>query len=132
MRLTFTILLLALLAGPTAQAGVISPGLEEHMNQLDDHEVLKVLVVMQDQADVRSLDLELHGRSAPRAERHNTVVTTLRAAAFTSQKNLIGDLRYREADKAAGGVRGFTPHWIVNSIVLVAEVATIREIAAPR
>jgi len=130
MRMVFVSALFAALLGSVAQAGVLSPGLEAQMDRMADHEILKVLVVMKDQADVRALDLDLHDRAAPLAARHNSVVTTLRSVSQASQKNLIGDLRYREADKARGGVLGFTPHWIVNSVVLVAEAGVIREIAA--
>jgi subtilisin family serine protease len=130
MKKMFFTILLAVLAGTAAQAGELAPVLQAQIDGMEDHEVLKVLVVMRDQANVASLNLDLHDRQAPLAVRHNTVVTSLRDVAAVSQKDLLGDLRYREADKAAGGVRGFTPHWIVNSIVLVAEVGVIREIAA--
>ena len=102
MNKLFVTVLLAVLASTTAQAGVLSPGLAAHMDQLQDHEVIKVLVVMRDQADVSAMNIDLHNQRVPLGVRHNTVVTSLRNMAAATQKDLIGDLRYREADKAVG------------------------------
>jgi len=129
MRTMIVAVLLALLAGATAQAGVLSPQLTAQMESMEDHEVLKVLVVMKDQTNIRAMDKNLHDQAVSLAVRHQTVLSSLRDAANITQQGIIADLGNLRADKTAGGVLGFTPHWIVNSIVLVAEVGVIREIA---
>ena len=129
MRTMIVAALLAVLAGATAQAGVLSPGLATLMQDMEDHEILKVLVVLEDQANVRSMDKNLHDQAVSLDVRHHTVIMSLRDAAGIAQQDLLADLQVRKANKAVGGVLGFTPHWIVNSIVLVAEVGVIREIA---
>lgn len=129
MRMTMVIVLLALMAGTNSQAGVLSPGLEAQMDRLEDHEILKVLVIMKDGPDVQSMDKSLHEQSASLAVRHRTVVGSLQNAALASQRDILADLNFRQADKSAGDVRGFTPHWIINCIVLLADVGTIRQIA---
>jgi subtilisin family serine protease len=130
MRTMTVSVLLAIVIGSSAQAGVLAPGLFSRMEALDERDVLKVLVVMRDRPDIQALDKSLYKEAAPLAMRHKAVVSSLMNVAGTSQQGILADLTVRRADKVAGGVRGFTPHWIVNSIVLVAEVATIREIAA--
>ena len=51
-----------------AEAGTLGYGLETMIADMDDQDVIKVLVVMQGQSDIRSLDKSLHSRQAPLAE----------------------------------------------------------------
>jgi len=48
---------LILLVASQAAAGAISPALEARMENLADQDLIKVLVVMQDQADIQSLQI---------------------------------------------------------------------------
>ena len=114
-----------LLAG-TAWAGVIAPGLEHQMKSLSGDDEVKVLVVMSDQADVESIHQQLHGSRATRQLRHETVLGALQDAAARSQGALLDELSNRQRD---GGIRGFTPHWLVNAVVVVGTVDAIRELA---
>ena len=123
----FTIAILVTLVAGGAQAGVLTPGLQDQIRDKSDDEMIKVLVVMADQADIKSLDWELHHAKATLAERHELVLDTLRGQAKASQADLLADL---DAAKAGGGVAGFTSHWLVNGIVVKATVATVRELAA--
>ena len=119
-------LLIGLLAGG-AQAGFITDGLQSQLAQksADDH--IKVLVVMKDQTDVKSLDWDLHASKATLAARHQMVLETLQNKARSTQTDLLNTLA---ADKAGGRVLGYTPHWLVNSVVVVATPEAIRELAA--
>ncbi len=121
-------LLLSLLAGAVAaRAGELTPGLQEQMRGLADNDELKVLVVMKDRVDIGALDWELHQAKVPRSLRHQRVLESLQAAAERAQADLLADLTSKQG---AGGVRGWTPHWIVNGVVVRATVAAIRELAA--
>jgi subtilisin family serine protease len=126
-------LMLLLVAGAST-AGELAPPLAERMADLDDDAILKVLVVMEDPTDLNRMDKSLHEARTRRADRNRLVVTTLRESAAIRQADLLRDLDARmankSADSAGSGVRGYTPHWIINAVVLVADVATIREIAA--
>jgi len=121
---------LLILAAAAAQAGVLAPGLADQMDGLAGDEILKVLVVMKDPTDLARMDKNLHEALARRADRNRTVVTTLREAAAAAQGGLLADLESRRGTKSTGGVLGYTPHWIIDAVVVVADVATIREIAA--
>jgi len=119
--------LLVLMTAGIAQAGFISPGLETQLSTLQNEDVIKVLVVMSQQADIRALDWELHDNKATMEVRHHTVMETLRNQSKTSQTALLADL---EANKTGGAILGFTSHWIVNAVVVVGTVDAIRELAA--
>ncbi len=115
-----------LLVASQAAAGAISPALEARMENLADQDLIKVLVVMRDQPDIKSLDKSLHDNRATLAERHIAVVSTLQEAALSSQRDLLKSL---STDKSASGIVGYTPHWIINAVVVKGTVASIREIA---
>jgi subtilisin family serine protease len=120
------IITIILLAAAPVSAGTLAPGLEAMIADRGDHEVIRVLVVMQDQPDVLGLDKSLRTQRAPLAERHTAVVATLQGAAKRSQKGLLQSLA---ANKAAGGIVGYVPHWIVNAVVVKGTVAAIRDLA---
>ena len=115
-----------LLIASQALAGALSPALEARMNDLQGQDLIKVLVIMQDQPDIRSLDKSLRDNRVSLAERHTAVVSTLQDAARTSQQDLLNSL---SGDKSAGGIVGYTPHWIINAVVVTGTVAAIRDLA---
>ena len=114
-----------LLAG-TAWAGSIAPGLESQMQSLNGDDEVKVLVVLRDQADIDSMNRQLHDDRAPRQRRHQAVLGALQDAAHRSQGALTEYLQARQRD---GGIRGYTPHWLINAVVVVGTVDAIRELA---
>ena len=123
----FLLSCLMLLIGATAQAGFITPGLESQMRDLHGDDVLKVLVVMADQPDIRTLDLDLHYARATLATRHSQVLETLQNAARSSQVDLLASLESRKTDSS---ILAYFSHWLVNSVVVVGTVDAIRELAA--
>ncbi len=110
----------------SAQAGYLSPGLEQQISTLQGDDIIKVLVVMSDQADIDALDWELHDAKAQLSVRHKTVLQTLKDVTKRSQNNLIAEL---DANKSNGDILGYTSHWIVNSIVVKGSVDSIRRLA---
>ena len=124
-RLAIAVIFGVMAAGAAA-AGTLAPGLEAQLQSAADHELIKCLVVMKGQPDVVGLDKSLYGQGIARRERHRVVVQSLQDAATSTQQDLVAALT---ADKAAGEIAGFVPHWIINGIVLTAIPARIREIA---
>ncbi len=120
------LLIVALLFACTAWAGVVTPALESQMQELDGNDEVKVLVVLRDQADISTMNRQLHDSRATRQHRHQAVLGALQDAAQRSQGALVDHLSDRQRD---GGIRGFTPHWLVNSVVVVGTVDAIRELA---
>lgn len=114
-----------LLAG-TAWAGVIAPGLESQMQSLNGDDEVKVLVVLRDQADIDTMNRQLHESRATFQQRHRAVLGALQDVAGRSQGALTD---YLEARTRGGGIRGYTPHWLVNSVVVVGTVDAVRELA---
>ena len=121
------ILLVLLLGSAAARAGTISPGLETMLQDLGENEFIKVLVVLDHQADIAALDRNLRGAKSALPQRHRLVVESLRAAADASQAGLLAELA---AKTNSGQVLGFVPHWLINSVVVTATSAAVREIAA--
>jgi len=119
--------LVTLLLASQAAAGTISPALQAQIDKLDESAEIKVLVVMQDQPDIANLDKSLRAERATLADRHIEVISTLRDAARISQADL---LRSLDGDKSTSGIVGYTPHWIINAVVVRGTVAAIRDIAA--
>jgi len=124
-KLLLPLLLLAL-AG-SALAGTISQGLQAQLAGLKPDQPVKVLVVLKDQVDVPALDARLHAAKTTLALRHSTVVGALQQRAASTQKDLLASLG---GLKAAGGVLGYTPHWIVNAVVVTATSSTIKQLAS--
>ena len=123
---TAVLLVVVFLLAGTAWAGVIAPGLESQMQKLRGDDEMKVLVVLRDQADIDSMNRQLHDSRATRQERHQAVLGALQDAAHRSQDALIDYLGARQSD---GGIRGYTSHWLINSVVVVGTVDAIRELA---
>jgi len=109
-----------------AVAGEIAPGLQAQLDRIDDDTPIKAMVFMRDRVDVTSLDLQLHLEKAPLALRHARVINELKDVAKTSQADLIADL---DASKADGAVLGYTPHWLVNGVIIKATKDAIYRLA---
>ena len=120
------LLVAVLLFAGTAWAGAIAPVLESQMQSLDGDDEVKVLVVLRDQADIDTMNRQLHDSRATRQDRHQVVLGALHDAANRSQEALTDHLSARQSD---GGIRGYTTHWLVNAVVVVGTVDAIRELA---
>ncbi len=118
---------LVMLVAGIAQAGFITPGLEGQLSGMQSDDVIKVLVVMDQQADIRALDWDLHDSKADLSVRHQMVLEILQGQARNSQSDLLAEL---ESSKAGGAILGYTSHWIVNSVVVTGTVDAIRTLAA--
>jgi len=124
-RLLFLIFLV--LSAVPGRAGTLAPVLEDLLRDLGADEPIKVLVVLESQADIPALDRNLRASKATMPQRHQQVIASLRSVAAGSQTGLLADLA---AKSAAGRVLGFVPHWLVNSVVVTATPEAVRDIAA--
>ncbi len=124
---TITLSLLVLGFATLAQAGFVTPGLESQLSDLKGDDTIKVLVVMSEQTDIQTMDWNLHNAKTSFDVRHRTVVETLQEVADRTQIDLLASL---ENNKANGGILGYTPHWLVNGVVVVGTVDAIRQLAA--
>ncbi len=120
------LMVVVLLLAGTAWAGVIAPGLESQMQSLNGDDELKVLVVLRDQADIGTLNQQLRDGRATRQDRHEAVLGALQDAADRSQEALTDYLQARQSE---GDIRGYTRHWLINSVVVVGTVDAIRELS---
>ncbi|MFN8176771.1 MAG: S8 family serine peptidase [bacterium] len=119
--------LLLVFTASNALAGHLSPGLQRLITGKPGSDEIKVLVVLQDQADIPTLNQNLHLAHAPRALRHRIVVDALRETAARSQAPLRTELASKRAN---GAVREFAPWWIVNAFTVTTTVDGVRELAA--
>jgi bacillopeptidase F len=108
-------------------AGQIEQGFAEYLRALSPDELVSAIVILEDQADVQSLNTSLKGERATRANRHQRVISALKTAASRSQGEIIN---YLDTKKGEGSVRGYTPYWIMNLIVVQSTVEELERIAA--
>jgi subtilisin family serine protease len=114
-----------MLAGVSA-AGNVSRGFENYVSSMQGSDEITVLVVLQDQVDVAALDWQLHNAKSSMEDRHAIVVGSLQDVSKRSQGRLLADLA---ASKALGEVKGYTSHWLVNSVVVRTTVDGARALA---
>jgi bacillopeptidase F len=127
MRRLYLFTIATLLLAGTLLAGTLSPGLERFLTDRTDGEMVKIMLAMTEQADIATLDEQLHREQASLAQRHQLVVSALQQTAASSQVALINDL---EQLRTEGLVNGWASHWITNIVIVEATVATVRQLAA--
>jgi len=110
----------------SAFAGEIEPNFGAYLQTLSDNDFASAIVYLQDRADVKALDQALHVEQATMAVRHERVLTTLKDAASRSQPAL---LNYLDGAVTSSSVKGYTPYWIVNAVVISATKAELYRIA---
>jgi subtilisin family serine protease len=110
----------------SAYAGEIESNFAGYLETLSDDDFASAIVYLRDRPDIRALDAALHAEKAPMRVRHETVMTALREAAQRSQPAVIN---YLDAKVGDGQVRGYTPYWIMNLVVVSATKAELYRIA---
>ncbi|MFO7652233.1 MAG: S8 family serine peptidase, partial [Candidatus Krumholzibacteriia bacterium] len=109
-----------------ATAGGISEGLQTILDLTDETTPVKAMIFLSKQVDIQSLDLALHQAKAGRGFRHARVITELQDLASATQGDLLATL---DSEMSAGRVVGYTPHWLVNGVVVVAIKAALYDLA---
>ena len=115
-----------LLTGGQVWSGEISPALAARLELNSDDSPMTVLVFLEGSLDVRALDEELHQQKATLAQRHLSVIESLRLAAGAAQTDLVAELASLQS---RGQELEFRPYWIVNAVRLTAGEEVIRDIA---
>lgn len=110
----------------SAFAGEIEPNFEAYLQTLSDNDFASAIVYLRDRPDIEALDKALHAEKAAMAVRHERVLTALKQAAERSQPSL---LNYLDGAVTASSVKGYTPYWIMNLVVVSATKAELYRIA---
>jgi subtilisin family serine protease len=110
----------------SAFAGEIEPNFAAYLETLSDDDFASAIVYLQDRPDIKALDNTLHVEMATMEERHQRVITALKQAAERSQPLF---LDYLDGAVAASTVKGYTPYWIMNLVVVSAAKAELYRIA---
>ena len=112
-KITF-ILMFSFISGLTfGQFEKITERLQNKMNSLNPIEYSRVLILMNDNTDIESLDRYLYEINAPIDYRARTVINTLKEKAIATQGPILQYLNY---EKNAGKVRELMNFWITNLI----------------
>jgi len=119
-------LALALAFDLSAFAGEIEPNFAAYLKTLSDDDFASAIIYLQDRPNIKALDQSLHAERASMAVRHETVLTALKQSAERSQPALVN---YLSGKKEAGAVKGYTPYWIMNLVVISATKAELQRIA---
>lgn len=120
------IFIVSMLICSGAQAGTLSLGFLHQIDGRDEGEQTKALLILQDQVDVDSLDEHLKLSRASLAQRHRLVVQMLQDEAARKQQPLLDEL---SAQVERGFIKGFTSHWLINSVVVEGSIEAIRRLA---
>ena len=122
-----TIALLALAAlSLSASAGEIEHNFAAYLQNLSDADFASAIVYLNDHPNIRALEDGLRASKAASSVRHEKIINALTEAAGRSQPAL---LNYLGARMVAGDVKGFTPYWIHNMVVVSATKAELLRIA---
>lgn len=106
-------------------AGELSPGLSERLQSVNAREYLSVIVRMEAQADLHSLNTGITGRK--KALRSRRVIRALQVTAKERQTDLV---TFLEKEKASGSLLSYTPFWIFNGLSLKATPEVIKKVAS--
>ena len=109
-----------------AFAGEIESNFAAYLETVGDDDFASAIIFLQDRPDIKALDATLHNDKAPMRVRHETVLGALTQAAGRSQPTL---LSYLDTRVTAGTVKGYTPYWITNMVVVYATKAELGKIA---
>jgi len=110
---------------PDPPGGVLAPELVRALARSREHDELRVIVELREQADPE----EASSRGTDAEDSARRAVEALQTTAARSQSELIGFL---EATRAAGLVRSFRSFWIFNGLALEARPSLIRALAQHR
>jgi subtilisin family serine protease len=124
MRLA-TLFVLALSVS-TAFAGVLTSGLEKQLNNSAPNDELKVLLSFGDRSSVEALDQDLHQSCTTLAIRHERVLNLLQEEADRDQAEAKIQLEQLLEQKK---ILGYSPHWILNGIVVRATAEVVPSLA---
>jgi len=121
------VMLLGMSSALPALAGQLSTGMEGYLRTVQATEELRVLVSLEVQADVKTLDARLRAQRSTLARRHREVLELLQSTAASTQGPLLQEL---EELKSQGKVLGYTPHWLVNAVVVRTTAAGVPALAS--
>jgi subtilisin family serine protease len=110
----------------SAFAGEIEPNFATYLETISDDDFTSAIVYLRDRPDLKALDNALHTEIATMAVRHERVIGTLKQAAERSQPSF---LNYLDGAVTASTVKGYTPYWIMNLVVVSATKAELYRIA---
>ena len=113
------------LLGGAALAGEVDLNLQAAMAGASSDQMVSVLVYLNDRVDLRALNGRLDAAGPTLAQRHETVVTTLRQQAEQAQPDLIAAL---EELTDEGSVSFYQRFWIANCVRVDATPAVIKEL----
>ncbi len=111
----------------TAVSGEIEKNFGDHLKSLSPDEFVSAIVILANQADIKTLNEELKMEKATRKERHRRVISALMEVADRSKGDITSYLNTKKRD---GAVRGYTHFWIMNLVVIEAQRSEIEKIAA--
>jgi bacillopeptidase F len=117
---------LVFLLSAGANAGQITPDLDNQLAILPEGEFISTIVMLKDQVDLEILSKKLDGMNATREYRHERVVLALQAKARETQGELI---TFLERGVETSKVSDFTPIWIANLVIVDAQKEIIERLS---
>ncbi len=107
-------------------AGQISPQLQSQIEKAKSGQMHKILLALNEQADIYALDQQLKSQKATLARRNYQVISALQEVATLTQPRILAIL---DDYKAKGQVQNVKPFWLANLIALEATESAINALA---
>jgi serine protease len=120
-----TLLLVVLAAAGSAPAVTVDPELERALKTQAGDEMIRVMMLMDDQLDLTNLEASL--REATPAQRRRVVIEALQSHASASQAAALALLR---AAESAGDARNVRSLWLANGIAFQGRGKIVAQLAA--
>lgn len=109
-----------------SSAGYLHPSVTYQFRDNPELVYHPVIVSLEEQADIESIDAELKQRKVSRKVRHEIIIRALQDAALRSQADFETEL---EKALQAGGVRSYESLWLINAFRVEAAKEFIEELA---
>ncbi|MBD3334917.1 MAG: S8 family serine peptidase [Candidatus Eisenbacteria bacterium] len=104
----------------------IHPVLREQLASLTPGEQASAIFMLTDQAELGPLEHTLKAERAPRARRHQMIVSTLQQTAAETQSSFLAAVERLQDD---GSVVGYTPYWISNLVIVAGSRSAMEALA---
>lgn len=118
-------LTLSVVGVTSLHAAEFSTGLEAELQKGKSDDFVSAIVILPSAIDIRTLDFALHTRKATLADRHREVIDALKYNAGQNQPAFTAEL---DLQIEHGSVKGYTPYWIENLVVLYAQKSFIESL----
>jgi serine protease len=126
-RMLMVLLAVIALAAGSSRAATVDPELQQQLDEKAGGEMVRVMMLLEDRADLASLEPALAGLD--HQQRRQMVIEALKSHAVASQTEVMAIIR---AAERSGDARGVRTLWLVNGIAFRGDQQVVARLAAAK